>query len=1067
MADRAVEAAFEDAAPEVRAGLARLLRDGGRAALAERLVPWLRRAYGERDAAAVLAGCGPEFVRRMLPELAGAVPFEGWGRLGVRHPLAVIEYAEAELRRLPVREQDWWKRHALGLAAAMPADPARVLGLIERWGPCTLPGPVTERLDLLVAVDAERVARWLCQEERGTARWERTPGRRALRGLALAAPPSLPALGARWLPREAFRSLLAATPPGRRLALAEEATALFPYGTRELPDGVLPLLPVEQRYAEAEARIAACRAEGGADMRWRIWQALVLLPPERARPELLAALPGSDAEDREAIWCFLVDNAGPAADPAALAELVALAAGRLRSDRDAVRREFLDSLGNLEPDLLAAAVAEDPDGSLEGLCGDALRAADCTAWTRDTLRDLALGLLAHTWSPAPPRAEASAGVRGTAARILEALAAHTGTADLGGPGRLDGPPRNGLGVVVLDALRPWLDRARARDDLGPLLAAADAFGARGHRVPALQERLAHALLLCPAADFGRLAGPWLADPATRGARVARLLEQDPSAAVTAPVLAVLATDRTDLLDLALGEAVPPGRFPAPGASRALPGLRHAARWLPRQQRAAVRLVGAAVADADRPLDERAALLRAVGPVPVHGAALAARYLPPPRTPEAPEAPDAADAPVAPHPVLVRAALEASGRADDPAAALATLLALAGADGAGTVWAAAGRVANRTRPGLLAPVLEEVLTREHGVKVTVRKTAARLTARHLPPRRAVPLLTAVARDPRTHVDVRVVVTGLATGLLGTPGAWELLEDTVTDGPPAARLILARRSPPDLAAAHRARYGMLLARLAEVDDEEVAGEALGALPEWAAHAPGAVAVLSERCTDLTSSEKAMRTAFYRLRDLLGSGLPHPLGGAEPGSLLHGVVTRLVAAVAAGERGGAAPHEGGDLPARRRLEQLADGLYGAPGLYAPLARLLDGTPELARLRAGLLARAVDLGAPAAEQAAALRLLVAAVRERPVLAGELAGVLYEQHCRGPRVGSPDGTLDVLAALNGGGLAEGLFAVALTSALGRRHQWPERCRTAVLGLRRHPEPEVRDAAYAVRIGGA
>ncbi|KIF03420.1 hypothetical protein PL81_24355, partial [Streptomyces sp. RSD-27] len=139
-----------------------LLRDGRRSGLAERLVPRVRTAYGDRDAARLLPGCSPEFTARLLPELAGALAPEDWNALAVRHPAAVLDQAERELGDVPERLRDrWWKHHATGIAAALPAAPGRVLHLLERHGPGSLPGPVHDRLGDLVAVDAERVARWL------------------------------------------------------------------------------------------------------------------------------------------------------------------------------------------------------------------------------------------------------------------------------------------------------------------------------------------------------------------------------------------------------------------------------------------------------------------------------------------------------------------------------------------------------------------------------------------------------------------------------------------------------------------------------------------------------------------------------------------------------------------------------------------------------------------------------------------------------------------------------------------------------------------------------------------
>jgi hypothetical protein len=48
------------------------------------------------------------------------------------------------------------------------------------------------------------------------------------------------------------------------------------------------------------------------------------------------------------------------------------------------------------------------------------------------------------------------------------------------------------------------------------------------------------------------------------------------------------------------------------------------------------------------------------------------------------------------------------------------------------------------------------------------------------------------------------------------------------------------------------------------------------------------------------------------------------------------------------------------------------------------------------------------------------------------------------------------------GGYAGGLFAVALTQALGSRTGWPTDWRTHLRTLRRHPHSDVRDAAVAL-----
>ncbi|MFD8142169.1 hypothetical protein [Streptomyces sp. NPDC059708] len=1077
--DAAIEAAHDDAPAVVRSDLARMLRDGRRSGLAERLVLRVRTEYGARDAARLLAGCSPEFTARLLPGLAGALAPEDWNTLAVRHPGAVLDQAERELGDLPERSRErWWRQHATGVAAALPAAPERVLDLLERFRPGTLPGPVLDRLGDLVAVDAERVARWLADPARTGGRWERLPGRAVLGRLAEAAPPSLPGLAARWFHRGAFPELLRALPPPRRSAFLDAVLAVpARYGALRAHEGLLALLPADERHARARAALAERRAGGGAAR--ELWPALALLPPESARPGLLAALATGDADDRGTLWSLLVLNAGHTRVPGEVAEVLALAVGRLSNERDPVRQEALGTFADLPAPLLLAALYERvPPGRsgertgaacLERLCLDALRARDCSEATRRTLRRLTVNLLtasadrpAKDRPRADPAAAEQAGARraddvdgaGTAVRIVEALTAHTGAAGLGGLG-------GGLSVrgirTLFGVLDPWLDRAAGRGDFTSLLALAASCGHRAHRVPELQDRLERALRTCPDGAFGELAAAWLAAPATRRDRVAVLLEREPSAVFVPQVLAVLAAERTDLLDPALtGDPAPHARFPAAGAARPLPPFRHADRWLPRQQRAAVGLAAAVVADPGRGLDERAALLRAVAPVPEYGRELLRRYAPAGGRPEEGDRPAEA--------VLGAAALDAAARTDDPASALEVLLDLAGDDRAAAAWSAAGRAAAHARPSRVAALLQDVLIRESGVKVTVRKAAARLAAHHLPPGAATALLARAGRTPGVHPDVLAAVIALAPALLPAEEMWALLESAAADGPEAARSVLLDPAPADLAPAHRARYGELVARLPFVAQEPTAGRALSVLSDWARYAPAAGTALAEVYTDLSSARSATR-AGYGLRDLAQSGLPHPTGGVEPGGLLHGVVDRLLALAAAGEPEGGGP--GGDLPARRRLEALVGPRLGTPRTCAAVARRLEAEPALASTRVTLLVGAVDLTADGPEVRHALDELARAVRGRPVLAVRAAGFLEQAHRYGEPLPDPAAALDAVGRLAAdGGLPEGLLAVALATALGTRQRWPDPCRAALLALRRHPDREVRDTAYATVLDG-
>ncbi|MFI1977731.1 hypothetical protein [Streptomyces wedmorensis] len=1097
--EAAIEAAYDDAPAVVRADLARLLRDGRRPGLAERLALRVRTAYGDRDAARLLPGCSTEFAARLLPELAGALAFEDWSTLAVRHPVVVLDHVERELRELPLRSRErWWARHASAIAAAVPAAPARVLELLERYGPDNLPGPVNDCLGALVSVDAERVARWLADPRRAAARWERTPGRAVIRKLVAADPPSLPAVGARWFHREAFAVLVRSVPPARRAGFVDAVIAAGgPRLARHAHERVLVPLPAAERHVRVRAAVEEMRAEPHSG--WDLWGLLALLPPAEARPELLRALGTGDAEERGTLWDRLMVNADLTRDPEQVAEVLALAAGRVANDRDPVREEALSAVADLPAPLLVAATESGtPTGgvigavSLEKLCLDALRARDSSSATRRTIGTLAVNLLAAAGeaaavgSVAAAGPDAPAGASGgaalrTAVRVLEALTAHTGRVDLG---RIGGVLRDGGTRAVLDALGPWLDRAASRGDVSPLLSLVTSCGRHAYRIPELQDRLEQALRTCPDAVFGKVAAAWLGDPATRGGRVAELLAWEPSAVFLPEVLAVVASERSDLLDRAL-VGLPPsdGRFPVAGTVRPLPPFRYADRWLPRQQEAAVRLASAVVADPGRGLDERAGLLRSVASVPEHGRALLGRYAD--FVPAAAKADDVTGAAgesgavgtegTVGSPVghaeadltaaaLAAAALDAAADTDDPASALPALLGHLGDDRAAAAWSAAARAAAHARPSRVAALLRDVLTRENGVKVTVRKAAARLAARHLPPGAAIELLYAVGRAPGVHPDVHATVVGLASTLLPAEEMWALLESAVADGPDASRRMLLEVGPADLLPAHRSRYGELVARLPFVAEEQTAEQALYGLRDWARYAPGAGAALADVYTDPASPLAGWR-ACHGLVELAQSGLPHPIGGVAPGSLLGDVVDRLLAVVAAGEPEGGG--RGGDLPARRRLDSLLGSSIRDPRMCAVLARRLATEPAVTAARTALLVRAVDLTSTEAELIFSLRELAAAIEGRPVLAVRVAEDLEEAHQYGDPLHDLSPALAAVRVLaSEGRLVEGLLAVGLVTALGVRKDWPDSCRAAVVELRRHPELEVREAAYVTDLGG-
>lgn len=156
------------------------------------------------------------------------------------------------------------------------------------------------------------------------------------------------------------------------------------------------------------------------------------------------------------------------------------------------------------------------------------------------------------------------------------------------------------------------------------------------------------------------------------------------------------------------------------------------------------------------------------------------------------------------------------------------------------------------------------------------------------------------------------------------------------------------------------------------------------------------------------------------------------------------------------------GGDLPARRRPHSLSESWIQDPRISGALVRQLATEPAVAASRTTLLVRAVDLEAAEPELLRSLGELTGAIEGRPVRAARAAEGLKDALRYGSPIADPAAALAAVRSLGGdGGLVEGLLAVALATAVGIRQNWPDACRAAVVALRRHPEREVREAAYA------
>ncbi|MDG9722517.1 hypothetical protein [Streptomyces sp. DH41] len=1016
--DAAFEAALADAPEAARRDLLRAVVTGGRTALADRLVDGLRRDWGDAEAARLLPGCTAPTVTRLLPGLLYAV--RTWTPLAKRHRAALLGALEEELTALPEALRDnWWHRYTHAMATLAPAEPAHVLTLLDRRGPSRLPYELRGHLPAFAAVDPRGVLRLLATPAWAPVVSVHGIGRTGLDRLTRADSPELVAYGRTLLPYGDLPRLLKALPPARRHALWTAVREGRGTGTAVVDETLLEVLP--RRHAAREARKAAARAREGGAAENTVLTAESFLPVAEVRDRLLAATGRPDADDRAHAWRLLVRNAArwgdPAAVTAALREM-----GRLRNEQDPVRSAALGAARAIRP----ALFTEDAVEHLDRVATDAVEARDSSPQTRQLLSELALEVL---------REHAADGTRALvnwALRTLVRISGTTGGADLG---RLDRTLRRGQEHQVYEALRPWVEAGAEKADYGLVIALARAVGPRAAGMAELQDMLWQAVRYGDDATVRAAVPRWLEPPATRDERVARVIAHEPSAAALPPVRAAILARRTDLVDVLLADSPPYGRFLTKGTPRFLPVDPYdVRRWVPRQRSALLRLLAEQAADPGLTLYQRASSLTRAAAVPDGGADLVRRWT------------GSSDV------VLAEAALAALARTDRAVEALPELLAHAGGDRARVAVYAATQASRHAPPARLAVHLGDVL-RTPDAKVTSRKEAVRLAALRLPVPDAAALITEVWARPGTHPDVRAACVASTGGLLAHEEVWELLRDAA-GGTPVLRGAVLRAAPLDLPETHRARYARLVRAVAATDDPGtavLAFEALARWTPWSAEAPG---VLAGAVTDL-----AHRGSWHSAANALisaASSAPHGLTG-----LLEAL--RTLAGTASDDDSDA--DERRDRPARRRVEFLVARLGATfarsetavrpAGLAA--ADLLGGYEAYAAQAAVLAATHLDLTAvpPRLD-----RLTAMTGAGRPALAVRVADELRGRLERREQPG--DAAVlraEAVALARHGGHAEGLLAVAVTGALGSREEWPAPWRELLRTLRRHPVPDVRDAA--------
>ncbi|PSL57427.1 hypothetical protein B0I31_102406 [Saccharothrix carnea] len=982
-------------ATALRQALYTAVRRHRRRALAERLLPVVREAFGDHEAVGLLPVCSSDVVAAALPDLEHAVV--NWASLGRRHPAVLLDFVTAELDATPpVGWPQVWYRLGAVVALAAPAEPDRVLDLLARVLPhAPLPWQLDGVIGGLARHAPGRVARLLADPRRTG----RLPERRSLwRAVSVTGDEDLIAL-ARLLDGPRVSRLLHAIAPSRRAAVF---TGVF--GDRpDVPLAAVDELPSAARAVVARRLLSLRRV---ADDPARRLAVTARLDWADARDTLVAATRRATAGERAEAYPLYLAAAAATRDPEVVGGVVA-GLTRLTNEQDPVRSVALAALAKVPSWLFRPAEAD----ALTKLMVDATQARDCSWQTRDAVRALAEAVIREGAVSRHPEL-VDAGLAG-----VEHLGGNLPWINLHG---LDRSLPRGAEHRVYEALRSRLVADARRGRFEVLLGLAAGLDRRAWGVAGVQELLDRARSAKDDGVVRRAVELWLAPPEHRDERVERVFAADPSTVTLPAVWRAISSRRTDLLDRVIGRSTH-GRFQKRGV-RFLPvfGLRPD-RWLPRQ----VAAFAAELADLGTSpranTYERTAAVRALGRLP--GTVELVR-----------EFVGDDDLPV------VEAALAALAWTDEPGDVLPDLLAHVDTHRARVAVYAVARCARFTSPERLGTLLTPLL---EAPKVTARKEAVRLMAQHRVP-------GSVAVSTRAwengHRDVRRALVSATRWFLDDKAAWNLLSRAVADERAVAGEVV--QWPDAVPRRHRGRYAALVRALADSPDPDTARLGLDASPSWTRWSDGGTALLVRRVTDLadTATWRHALTAVVRLA-----------AATEDVTPLREVVTALVAV-----DGGFDAEEDRDLPARQRIaalvRELADARDTDPSRAA--AKALVG--DLAA--AGYRSWAVKLAVVAVEweregsELDGLR-AVASLAVGPAVArqaaDEVARVL--PHVL-PRVARPQ-LLDVVTALADDAAP---LALAIVTTAGRDAGWSAPWRELLRGLRRHDDPDVREAALDV-----
>jgi hypothetical protein len=723
------------------------------------------------------------------------------------------------------------------------------------------------------------------------------------------------------------------------------------------------------------------------------------LPYDEARETLIELTHAGEATERAEGYPLLI---ACAARDFRLAELLPWLADRLKREQDPVRMAAFRALAAASP----RAFGDAPE--LARIATDAFDARDLSSTSSESLAALCVKLLVDTGSE-------------LALSILGEMWHRDSWISLG---RLDRRLQRGQEHDVYRAFAKTITENAGWTIYQPALALVTALGKRAWQMPELLDPLWGAIKDSDEDEARDAIRLLLADPRTRNERVQRIIELDPSTVFVPQVLRVLQFRRTDLLDVLLGDSLPQGRF-APGDVRRVPlGLQGTQRWLPTQRLRYAALLKSMADNSAQDREVQAAAVRTLGTI--HGQDALA-YL------------NSEDE------LVAQAAIAVLPNLADPVAALGLLLDRALSDNRGQAELASMYTVRRCARRIAPAVLAGILLNAQGGRVTVRKELVRLISDFRLPD-AVGLLRRAWHVENQHRDVRAAIAFAALSWLDDPAAWDLLRAGVS-GPREVAMQVLRVLPHAIPEQHRAGIARLISEVAAGTDTRLRTQALQQLGSWLTWFPEAIPVLRASITDLDD-----RTGW--------GGAVSGLISAITTAAAETAVLDCVEALAATDDPDAETDR--DRPGLQRTRALISGLKHGPNSKAPrreaivrLTEALTAYPEIRREVVELRFSTVRTDtAEASGDIQAISLLVAG---RPALAAQVSRPAWSNWPTYPYYWNRDAML--AAAENAG---NGYLAVGIVAVGGPHYGWPEAWRALLRELRRHADPDVRDAALRV-----